>query len=153
MARLRQEGYDAQAVDSGEAGLDALDAFEPDAVLLDQHLPGMNGLEFLGRLRRQGSSARVIMMSGDDSRELVANAMRAGACDFLCKPFTLVELERRLRHAIAPGSSGPSIVSPDAQDRRFDDRRNKAVPPFFPLKLSNGIWLLTDRRITRRRQP
>jgi DNA-binding NtrC family response regulator len=91
MVRLTLEaaGYD---VGEAEDGPQALEAWRQkgawDAVLLDQRLPGMDGLEVLRKLRGQDPSARIVMVTAYASIDLAVEAMKLGATDFLRKPMT-----------------------------------------------------------------
>jgi two-component system response regulator AtoC len=100
-AFLERNGYEARIADSAEAGLKAIDEFMPDALLIDYNLPGMDGLQMLGEIRRRDPYAKVIMLTGHGSTEVAVQAMKAGASDYLSKPVALSEvklvLERTLR--------------------------------------------------------
>jgi CheY-like chemotaxis protein len=137
-AYLRRAGYDVKAVADGEGGVESLDTFLPQAVLLDYHLPGMNGLETLGHMRYKGCRAKVIMMSADDNERLVLDAIAAGACDFIFKPCSLGEIGHRVAGVLgiplSPATAGQG------------ERRNQDGGAVFPLLLSSGVWLLRDRR-------
>jgi DNA-binding NtrC family response regulator len=97
---LVRHGYDARTVSSAEEGLASLDEYKPDLVLLDFHLPGMDGLHALQQLRQRDPAARVIIMTGHGSIQMAVDAMRAGACDYLTKPIVLSELKLRIAKAL-----------------------------------------------------
>ena len=86
---LRDEGYEVQAVESGEAGLAALESRRYDLVLLDVWLPGLDGIETLSRLRILDPEVPVIVISGHGSIETAVKAVRMGAQDFVEKPLSL----------------------------------------------------------------
>ncbi len=92
-AYLSRHGYEAHTAASAEDGLARLDTLRPDLVLLDHNLPGLSGLEALGRIRRAAPDAQVVMVTGHGSTELAVEAMKAGAADFLNKPVALGELK------------------------------------------------------------
>jgi two-component system response regulator AtoC len=92
-AYLARHGYEAHTAASAEDGLAQLDTLRPDIVLLDHNLPGLSGLEALGRIRRAAPDAQVVMLTGHGSTELAVEAMKAGAADFLNKPVALGELK------------------------------------------------------------
>ncbi len=92
-AYLARHGYEAHTAGSAEEGLAQLDALRPDLVLLDHNLPGLGGLEALGRIRRSAPDTQVVMLTGHGSTELAVDAMKAGAADFLNKPIALGELK------------------------------------------------------------
>jgi DNA-binding response OmpR family regulator len=93
---LRREGYDASTAGDGYAGLDAAHAQQPDVVVLDLMLPGIDGLELCRRLRRT-SAVPIIMLTarGDEMDRVVG--LEVGADDYLAKPFSMRELLARVR--------------------------------------------------------
>jgi len=98
--------------------VDGLDAFariggEPPAVIvLDVGLPGPDGLSIAQRLRADGSSIPILMLTARDTVENRVAGLEAGADDYLTKPFALEELVARLRALLRRG------VAPDGPDRR-----------------------------------
>ena len=90
---LARQGYDTHLVETGEDALEALDTFRPDLILLDYHLPGMNGLEVLGRIRKTDTQVKIIIMTGAGGVQVAVDAMKAGANDYLSKPLVLAELK------------------------------------------------------------
>jgi two-component system, OmpR family, response regulator MprA len=128
---LRLEGHDvALAADGGQA-LDALDAWPPDAVVLDVLMPRVDGLEACRRMRSSGDRTPVLMLTARDAvRDRVAG-LDAGADDYLVKPFALRELKARLRALLrrtAPAGDGPLrfadlTLDPLAYEVRRGDRR------------------------------
>ncbi len=75
---------------------------ELDLILLDYHMPGMNGIEFLREFRRneQLRDTPVVMITGEDDKDLLYRALEAGATDFLRKPVEPVELIARARNML-----------------------------------------------------
>jgi CheY-like chemotaxis protein len=105
------------AVGEARDGLEGLkvygDGSQWDVVVLDQRMPGMDGLETLRRLKAINPQAHVVMATAYASIELAVDAMKLGATDFVRKPMT----PETLRHAIAaavarPGAESPSSVLP-----------------------------------------
>ena len=86
---LRDEGYQVDAVESGEAGIAALENRRYDLVFLDVWLPGMDGLEALERMRAVDPELPVVVISGHGNIETAVKAVRAGARDFIEKPLAL----------------------------------------------------------------
>lgn len=99
-AILLDEGYGVVAVESGEEGLEALEASPFDAVLLDVWLPGIDGLETLTRIRDLRVDAEVIMISGHGTVETAVRATKLGAFDFVEKPLSLDKTLVVLRNAL-----------------------------------------------------
>lgn len=85
---LSREGYEVTAVETAAEALAALADGDPRVVLLDLGLPDMNGMEVLRRARADGSPAAIIIITAHGSVNAAVEAMRAGAYDFLVKPFT-----------------------------------------------------------------
>ena len=100
---LRACGY---AVDVAHDGLEALQlaaARRPDVVLLDITMPGPDGEAVLARLRAIDPTVAVVMLTGNDDEALARRLLRAGAFDYLPKPFQLDVLERVVAAAVAAG--------------------------------------------------
>jgi two-component system response regulator AtoC len=97
---LEQHGFEVRVVPSAEEGLAQLDEYKPDVILLDFHLPGMNGLEALAQIRSRDSQTRLVMITGEGSVQLAVDAMKAGAYDYLSKPVALSELKLLLEKAL-----------------------------------------------------
>ena len=95
---LRQEGHDAQVAADGEAGLAMALHAAPgfDAVVLDLMLPKRDGFSVLRAMRRQKAKVPVLMLSALDSVDDRVRGLRAGADDYLVKPFAFDELTARL---------------------------------------------------------
>jgi DNA-binding NtrC family response regulator len=102
-AYLERQGFEAAITPSAEDGIAKLDAFQPDVVLLDYHLPGMDGLEALARIRERDRGIKVIMLTGHASVRMAVDAMKAGAYDYLNKPIVLSELKLLLDKALGEG--------------------------------------------------
>jgi two-component system, NtrC family, nitrogen regulation response regulator NtrX len=97
---LEDEGYKTFAVGSGEACLEALEKRSFDVILLDIWLPGMDGLEALGRIKQADDAPEVIMISGHGTIETAVRATKLGAFDFLEKPLSLEKTLILLKNAI-----------------------------------------------------
>ncbi len=96
---LSRHGYAVEAVPSAEAALEALERFAPDFVLADVRMGGMSGIELTRAIAERGSEATVIVMSAYGSVELALEAMKAGAYDYVAKPFKQDEVLLALRKA------------------------------------------------------
>jgi DNA-binding NtrC family response regulator len=88
--QLQSAGFDVEKAGTAEEGLRLAD--RADLVLTDLRLPGMDGLALLGLLRRQNAQLPVIVMTAYGTVESAVEAMKAGAADFLMKPFSLDHL-------------------------------------------------------------
>jgi two-component system response regulator MprA len=103
---LEFEGYGVVTAADGAAGLAAVGAHRPDAVLLDLGLPELDGLEVCRRLRADGNATPILMLTARESTRDRVTGLDAGADDYLPKPFALEELLARLR-ALLRRRSGP----------------------------------------------
>jgi two-component system, NtrC family, nitrogen regulation response regulator NtrX len=99
---LEDEGYQAGAVESGEACIEELARQPYDLVLLDIWLPGMDGLETLARIQELPFAERpvVVMISGHGSIETAVKSTKLGAFDFLEKPLTIPKVSIAAKNAI-----------------------------------------------------
>jgi diguanylate cyclase (GGDEF)-like protein/PAS domain S-box-containing protein len=99
---LEPHGLDVVEVDGGEAALDAFARLEPDVVLLDVQMPGMDGFEVCERIRLHpgGRHTPVMMMTGLDDVESIRRAYEAGATDFVTKPIPWLLLSHRVRYLL-----------------------------------------------------
>jgi len=113
---LEIEGFAADSVDSGEEALAVLDGAPtgPDLVVLDIMLPGIDGLEVCRRLREAGNSIPILFLTarGSDADRILG--LRAGADDYLTKPFVVEELVLRVRGILrrAAWSASPLQTAP-----------------------------------------
>jgi DNA-binding NtrC family response regulator len=90
--QLGDEGFVAQSAPDAEAGLQMLGKQPYDLIVTDFKLPGMSGLEFLQAVRRTDANVPVIIMTAYGTVESAVEAMKAGANDYVLKPFSLAEL-------------------------------------------------------------
>lgn len=94
---LTHEGYETEKAFDGRSGLDMALENRFDLMLLDVMLPGLNGLELLRRLRNEGSSLPVILLTARDSVMDKVTGLDMGADDYITKPFAIEELLARIR--------------------------------------------------------
>ncbi|HEX2731971.1 MAG TPA: sigma-54 dependent transcriptional regulator [Polyangiaceae bacterium] len=96
---LKRNGYQVETASSGEQALQLIDSFGPDVVITDVRMPKMGGLDLLGTLRAKNNPATVIVMSAYGNVDQAIEAMKAGAYDYLQKPFKPDEVVLALRKA------------------------------------------------------
>jgi DNA-binding NtrC family response regulator len=94
---LGEEGYGVHAASDAEAGLNLMRQEKVDLVLTDLKLPGMDGLEFLQMLKRTNATIPVVVMTAYGTVETAVEAMKAGAADYVLKPFSLEEIQLVIR--------------------------------------------------------
>src|SRR5919199_273595 len=99
-AVLEDEGFECEAVSSGEECLEAVGRRSFGCVLLDVWLPGLDGLETLARMREQGADAAVVMISGHATIETAVRATKLGAFDFVEKPLSIEKTVLTVRNAL-----------------------------------------------------
>lgn len=95
---LRQLGYATEIYSSGDEFLQSR-RMDSGSVLLDIRMPGMDGLEVQAELARRGVQLPVIVLTGHGDVELAVRAMKAGAVDFLEKPYKAEELTEAVERA------------------------------------------------------
>jgi DNA-binding NtrC family response regulator len=124
---LGEDGFATLAAPDAESGLKLLEKEGAGLIITDLKLPGMNGLEFLRAVKQFDSTLPVIVMTAFGSVETAVEAMKAGASDYLLKPFSLAEMRmvvrkeldvsrlreenRNLREALGQKYSHPNIVA------------------------------------------
>ncbi|MGI8756990.1 MAG: response regulator transcription factor [Acidimicrobiales bacterium] len=95
-ARLRSEGYEVTLASDGPSGVAQVARFEPDLVLLDLMLPGLDGLEVCRQIQRDRHIPVMMLTARDDETDLVIG-LAVGADDYLTKPFSMRELVARVQ--------------------------------------------------------
>jgi DNA-binding response OmpR family regulator len=141
LAGLRQAGFQPDWVQDGVAALAALQSEPFSAVVLDLGLPKLSGLDVLRRLRKDGDTTPVLILTARDTSQDVIAGLDAGGDDYLVKPFDLGELAARLRALIrrAAGIAAPLLehgelqLDPAARTVRFRDRPVELGPREFAL--------------------
>ena len=104
---LKLEGYEIELAEDGSQALDRVEADgEPDAMILDVLMPGVDGLEVSRTLRRQGSKVPILMLTARTQVEDRVEGLDAGADDYLTKPFALEELLARVRALLRRTTEG-----------------------------------------------
>lgn len=118
---LESAGYQVDEAADGQAGIDRFrEGAGYDAVVLDQKMPGLDGLETLARIKQRTPEACVLMVTAFGSIELAVDAMRLGATDFLRKPMTPETLRGATAAAIASKPVRPAQSIVPRSSRSFD---------------------------------
>ncbi|MGO8808574.1 MAG: sigma-54-dependent transcriptional regulator, partial [Candidatus Sulfotelmatobacter sp.] len=104
---LEVDDYKVETASTGEEALQRVEkGMEPDLVLLDVLMPGIDGLETLEQLRQKRPGVKVVMLSCVSDTRKVVQAMRLGAHDYLTKPFQKAELDAVIHQCLDQGK-GP----------------------------------------------
>lgn len=125
-AGLQRAGYEVSVSATGEEGFFAASAQAFDLILLDLMLPGRDGLEVLGTLRRRGVKTPVLILTARDTVEDRVQGLDGGADDYLVKPFALVELLARVR-ALTRRQGGVGVQGTLSAGTLELDRLQRAV--------------------------
>lgn len=131
-ARLRSEGHEVQLAADGPAGVEHARRWEPDLVILDLMLPGLDGLEVCRQIQKVRHLPVLMLTARDDETDLVIG-LAVGADDYLTKPFSMRELVARVQ----------------ALFRRIDALAG--VTPSRSLQLDEEIEIDVDARRVRQR--
>ncbi len=126
---LRQSGHAVDCVNDGARANEMLKDDMYDLAILDLGLPGMDGIEVLGRLRKRGGHTPVLVLTARDAVEYRVQGLDLGADDYMTKPFNLFELEARVRALIRRGRAHQSlscaalVFDPVARLARYADKQ------------------------------
>jgi len=119
---LETDGFEVAAANSGQDGLNLAEQLEPDAIVLDIKMLGMNGFEVCRRLREK-SDAAILFASVRNKPEDIVRGLRVGGDDYVVKPYTYQELSSRLMACL---------------------RRRRAGMPPTVLEASGEVMLVAD---------
>jgi len=103
---IQRLGYEATSAGSGKEALRHLERSPSRLIFSDMRMPGMDGLEFLKRVKTVRPEALVVVMTAYGSVETAVQAMKAGATDFLMKPFSMTKVEEILNRMLGPRGQG-----------------------------------------------
>lgn len=122
---LTAAGHAVRVYESGSAFLAALETLQPGCIVSDVRMPGVDGLELLRKLRELGVDMPVIIITGHADVPLAVGAMKAGASDFIEKPFDDETLLRAIRVAL---ESYEASGDRDAERAEIRGRLNSLTP-------------------------
>jgi two-component system response regulator RegX3 len=125
---LSRDGFESRIADSAEEGLAIVEKWEPELVILDINLPGMDGFEFLQRFRRNRSTP-VLIVSARSSDEDQINGLGGGADEYIAKPFSPKVLIAKVRAVFR-------------RVRDFDDKETANLFQFGPFSLDYDTCIL-----------
>ncbi len=140
---LRLDGFAVDLADGGTAALERLAAEPPDVVVLDVVMPDLDGIEVTRRLRGEGSRVPICVLSARDEVADRVAGLRAGADDYLVKPFALEELTARL-HALLRRSPSEDRVPLRVGDLLVDPVRRLVRLGAREIELTNREFELLE---------
>jgi two-component system OmpR family response regulator len=150
---LINEGFEIRVAYDGEAALVEAASFEPQVVILDVMMPGLNGFEVCAALRATGNNIAVIMLTAKDEIEDRVKGLTLGADDYLIKPFSFSELLARIGarlrnqfpHLLGEASYGPFRLDDRRKELRYLDQALELSPTEYELLrfiiMNNGVVL------------
>jgi two-component system, OmpR family, response regulator MprA len=151
---LELEGYEIELAADGQEALYRLQTngeSQPDAVILDVLMPGVDGLEVCRRLRRSGNRVPVLMLTARDEIENRVAGLDAGADDYVTKPFALEELVARIRALLRRTSSASTELLRFA-DLELDPGTREVRRGGDPIELTRTEFALLELFLTNPRQ-
>ncbi|HIT31299.1 MAG TPA: response regulator transcription factor [Candidatus Enterenecus stercoripullorum] len=151
---LRREGYDTLEAYDGELGLQlALDQ-DPDLILLDLMLPRLDGFEVCRRLRQQGRTTPVVMLTAREEETDKVLGLELGADDYITKPFSMRELLARVKANIRRSAMAPASPSHKLELGRItvDEQAMTVSKDGSPLDLSQREYELVHTLAAHRGQ-
>lgn len=152
---LQREGYHVEVAHDGPGALELIERLEPDVIVLDLMLPGIDGLEVARRVRTTSDAYLVMLTARSDEVDRIVG-LRVGADDYVTKPFSVGELVARIQAMLRrPRRGGPAPdglrqvaalhIDPDAHEARLADVPLHLTPIEFALleRLSSAprqVW-------------
>ena len=118
--RLRSEGYDTAEAHDGEAGLNKVEEYEPDLILLDVMMPKLNGYEVCNRLKTEKKTNHIpiLMLTAKDAIPDKIKGLNIGADDYMTKPFNYKELSARIKSL---------LEKKDAKEKLVEEKKVEAL--------------------------
>jgi two-component system response regulator MprA len=151
---LELEGYEIELAADGQEALQLLETngdAQPDAIILDVLMPGVDGLEVCRRLRRSGNRVPVLMLTARDEIENRVAGLDAGADDYVTKPFALEELVARVRALLRRVSAGDNELLRFG-DLELDPGTREVRRAGDPIELTRTEFALLELFMTNPRQ-
>lgn len=145
---LQREGYQVALAADGQAGLQLVREDEPDLVILDLMLPGLDGYQVLEGIRKTGSRVPVLILSARAEESDKVRGFRLDADQYVTKPFGLLELLERVRALLRRSAAdhnggredtvafGNVVVEPDARAVLVEGRPVTLTPKAFDLMMA-----------------
>jgi DNA-binding response OmpR family regulator len=139
---LEEQGYAVDLAHTGQEALDWARVVDFDLILLDIMLPEIDGFTVCRRLRGQGNSAAILMLTGRDAVDDRVTGLDAGADDYLVKPFNLKELLARLRALVRRHTDKTSTLK--VADLSIDTRTRVVMRGTTLIRLTNKEYAILE---------
>ena len=153
---LDMAGFDVTAAETGSQALDAIEAVQPQVIVLDVMLPDTDGFTLLQRIRDRGTRAPVVFLTARDGTDDRVHGLTSGAADYVVKPFAVAELVARVKLRLpdaGPDGAGRELRCADltVDDDAHRVTRAGEVVQLSPTeyKLLHYLLVNTGRVLTR----
>lgn len=133
---LTRHGHSPEARHDGASGLQAAADITPDLIVLDLNLPDLDGLSVLARLRQDSCPARVLILTARGEVEDRVKGLKAGADDYLAKPFSMDELVARIEALGRRGATPTAADLLQVADLHMDVHHRRVTRAGKPITLS-----------------
>ncbi len=140
---LREHAYAVDVADDGNAALEQVGINDYDLMIVDVLLPGINGLELCGRLRADGLTVPVLMLTARGGPDQRVEGLDAGADDYLPKPYHFPELLARVRALLRRGPALASSVL-ELEDLKVDTRARRVERAGRTIQLTTKEYALLE---------
>ena len=148
---LRKSGYAVDLASDGEEGLWLAESHDYDVIILDIMLPKRDGLSVLMTLREHGRTTHVLLLTARDTVPDRVKGLRAGADDYLIKPFDLEELLARVQ-SLCRRAYGSKQAVIKVGDMEIDTLGRRVKRGRYPIDLTAREYLLLEYLVRRRGQ-
>jgi two-component system OmpR family response regulator len=138
-ASLRFAGFDVATASDGQQALKLVGSYQPDLVVLDVMMPGIDGFEVVRRMREGQQRTPVLFLTAKDATEEKISGLTLGADDYITKPFSLEEVIARIRAVLRRAQSGAVRRSDETLrygDIELDDTSHEVLKAGEPVELS-----------------
>jgi OmpR-family two-component system manganese-sensing response regulator len=140
---LQREQHQVEIANTGGDGLQLVCQFGYDLLVLDWHLPDLDGPAILSQARAKGVACPVLFLTGQDRPESKVLALDSGADDYLTKPFSTLELTARIRALLRRSPAMPSDIL-DFGDIKIDRKRIVVTKQGAPVDLQPKEYVLLE---------
>ena len=146
---LREHAYAVDVAGDGQAALEGAGVNDYDLMIVDVLLPRLNGLELCGRLRADGVTTPILMLTARGEPDQRVEGLDAGADDYLSKPYHFPELLARVRALLRRGPALASLVL-EVSDLRVDTRARRVERAGRQIQLTTKEYALLEHLVRRR---